>query len=292
MRMADYDRTLEDLGNIVALDHINTTIPDQRLGTIFYIMGLGLTRDPYMVMGVSNMWINAGKSQFHLPTSEPQVLRGTTGMVVPDLASLEKRLKGVSGQLEGTKFEFTRGNDCVEVTSPWGNRFKCHAPAPRFGSMQLGIAYLEFDVPTGAAGGIARFYAKVMRAQSRIAVDGEGQYARVGAGHGQDMIFRERKSRVPAFDGHHVAIFIADFSGPYGWLLERGLITAESNQHQYRFVDIVDPDTGKTVFELDHEVRSMRHPFYGRGLINRDPSISQGHYAQGYDDLSPYLQVS
>ena len=93
------------------------------------------------------------------------------------------------------------------------------------------------------------------------------------------------------FDGHHVAIFIANFSGPYNWLLERKLITAESHQHQYRFIDIVDPKTEEVVFQLDHEVRSMRHPFYARPLINRQPSLKQGNYAQGYDDLSFFKPV-
>ena len=33
-------------------------------------MGLGLTRDPYLMTGVGNMWINVGRSQFHLPTGK------------------------------------------------------------------------------------------------------------------------------------------------------------------------------------------------------------------------------
>src|SRR5437868_6889228 len=43
MAEAAYDRTAEDLGNIVEIGHVNTTIPDQRLSTLFYITGLGLT---------------------------------------------------------------------------------------------------------------------------------------------------------------------------------------------------------------------------------------------------------
>ena len=65
-----YDRTLEDIGNVVALEHVNVQIPDQRLSTLLYVTGLGLTRDPYLVTGVTNMWVNAGRSQFHLPTGE------------------------------------------------------------------------------------------------------------------------------------------------------------------------------------------------------------------------------
>ena len=62
-----YDRTQQDLGNIVELGHVNNRIPDQRLATLFYIAGLGLTRDPVLMTSTDNMWVNVGKSQFHLP---------------------------------------------------------------------------------------------------------------------------------------------------------------------------------------------------------------------------------
>ena len=86
-----YDRAAEDLGNIVALEHVNVTAPDQEKAALFYVNGLGLTRDPYMMTGPANMWVNAGRQQFHLPTSKPQVLRGHVGVVVSDYASLPQR---------------------------------------------------------------------------------------------------------------------------------------------------------------------------------------------------------
>jgi len=51
-----FDRTVEDLGNIVELGHVNVTVPDQTLATAYYLMGLGLTRDPYLMAGLENMW--------------------------------------------------------------------------------------------------------------------------------------------------------------------------------------------------------------------------------------------
>ena len=80
-----FDRKREDVGNIVHLEHVNLTQPDQRLATLFYVAGLGGTRDPYLMVGADNMWVNLGRSQMHLPTSKPQLLRGTIGLVVPDL---------------------------------------------------------------------------------------------------------------------------------------------------------------------------------------------------------------
>ena len=62
-----FDRAAEDLANVVGLEHVNVTVPDHRLATLFYITGLGFTRDPYLVTGVVNMWVNIGRSQFHLP---------------------------------------------------------------------------------------------------------------------------------------------------------------------------------------------------------------------------------
>ena len=75
-----FNRAAEDLANVVGLEHVNLRAPDQRLATLFYITGLGFTRDPYLVTGVVNMWVNVGRSQFHLPTAKPQVLRGRVGL--------------------------------------------------------------------------------------------------------------------------------------------------------------------------------------------------------------------
>src|SRR5919204_2658931 len=108
-----YDRAAEDLGNIVMLEHVNLQIPDQAKGPLFYISGLGLTRDPYMNTGLANMWINVGKSQFHLPTGDPWVLRGAIGLVTPDREALLKRLDNVKKPLDGTKFSVNENSDYV-----------------------------------------------------------------------------------------------------------------------------------------------------------------------------------
>ena len=123
-----YDRKAEDLGNITMLEHVNLQIPDQAQATLFYISGLGLTRDPYMNTGLANMWVNVGKSQFHLPTGDPWVLRGAIGLVTPDRDALLDRLERVKKPLVGTKFAVKEHNDHVEVTCPWGNRFNMHSP--------------------------------------------------------------------------------------------------------------------------------------------------------------------
>src|SRR5216683_1110262 len=159
---AAFDRSAEDVGNVVALEHVNVRIPDQQIATVFYVTGLGLTRDPYIMTGIDNMWINVGRSQFHLPTGKAQVLRGRTGIVLPDREALLRRLARVRQPLAETLFDFREHNSFVDVTSPWGNRIRCHAPEPRFGRIRLGMPYVEFDVPRSTAEGIARFYREIV----------------------------------------------------------------------------------------------------------------------------------
>lgn len=276
-----YDRAAEDLGNIVALEHVNTRIPDQQLATLFYVTGLGLTRDPYLMTGTNNMWVNVGRSQFHLPTRKPEVLRGRVGIVLPGREALLARLSGVKRPLEGTRFAFSEHEGYVEAVSPWGNVIRCHEPEPRFGPVQLAMPYVELDVPPGAAEGIARFYREIVGSPARYAA--AERAAHVPVGPQQELVYRETERPIPPYDGHHVQIYIADFSGPHRRLLERGLISEESDQHQYRFVDLIDPASGKVLFQLEHEVRSMRHPLYARPLVNRNPSQSNVDYAPGYD---------
>jgi len=275
-----YDRAAEDLGNVVGLEHVNLQISDQLLGTLFYISGLGLTRDPYLMTSIDNMWVNVGHSQFHLITGKPQLLRGRIGLVIPDRAALLQRLEKMRKPLAGTKFAFVEHDDHVEATCPWGNTLLCH---DRHDGMALGMPYVEFDVPAGAAKGIADFYRRVFNTMTSVDTKGRAPAARVSVGPGQELVFRETKGELAPYDGHHIQVYVANFSGPHQQLLERGLITEESNEYQYRFVTITDPKSGKPLFEIEHEVRSMRHPLYARPLVNRNPAQTNRTYVAGRD---------
>ena len=285
MNKPRFDRSGEDLGNIVNLGHANFRVPDQRLATIFYITGLGLTRDPAMMTGVDNMWVNVGDSQFHLPTGEAVVAPGlVTGLVVPDPEALRWRLERVGDLLLGTEFAFFEEDGAIEAICPWGNRIRCHAPDPdRFGTMILGMAYNEFEVPQGRAERIARFYRDTLGGLADIEHTAAGARACVAVGDHQFLYFQERPDPRPPCAEHHIQIYIANFSGPYRALLEAGLNLEESSQHQYRFLTIPDSDTRETLFTLDHEVRSMTHPMYGRPLVNRNASQTTRDYRAGHD---------
>ena len=102
-------------------------------------------------------------------------------------------------------------------------------------------------------------------------------------GHQQHLIFRETAGTIPEYDGHHLEIYISDFSGPHKWLQERSLVSEESDQFQYRFKDIIDPNDGKVLYTIEHEVRSITHPLYARPLVNRNPVQTNRNYRPGYD---------
>lgn len=281
----DYNRALEDIGNIVSLEHVNLAIPDQRLATLFYVVGMGFTRDPYLMVGDENMWINVGQQQFHLPTRGQHLLRGHVGVVVPDLSALKARLSAVREKLSKTRFSFAENPDHIAVTCPWGNQLRCHAPAARFGDATLGIPYVEFAVKRGAPAGIARFYEQAFGVPGTVSPD--QRLATIPVGRKQVLLFRESTAPTPDYDGHHVAIYVANFSAPHAFLKQHDLVTEESSEHQYRFKDIFDLDSGTKLFEIEHEVRSLTHPLYGRPFVNRNPAQAQRTYQRGRDAFYP-----
>ena len=274
-----YDRTAGDVGNIVGLEHVNLRVPDQEPASDFSLAGLGLTRDPYMMPGTNNMWVNVGKSQFHLPTGKAQKLRGRTALVIPGRDLLLTRLTNMKKALSDTQFSFKEHKDHVTATCPWGNEYVVYEPGRSFAGMVLGMPYVEFDVPKKTAKGIAAFYDKVLGTKTSVK-DGA---AHVSVGYGQEVIFRETDKPIPDYDGHHIQVYVANFSKPHHELVERKILTEESNQYQYRFNDLVDPATGKKLFEIEHEIRSITHPLYARPLVNRNPRQTNRNYIQGRD---------
>jgi hypothetical protein len=282
-----YDRAAQDIGNIINIGHVNVCIDDQHVATRYYVTGLGLTRDPFLNTGARNMWINVGMSQFHLPMGKPEVLRGVTGLVIPDREALLDRLTQARKALAGTKFDFRESNDCVETVCPWGNRINVHTPdEEQFGRIQLGMPYVRFDVRPGTAERIARFYHEVMHAPSEVLKNGSGPQARVQVGKKQYFYFRETDAAEAPYDNHHVQIYLSDFSGPYRRLKELGLITMETNEYEYRFKDLIDLDSREVLFTVEHETRSQTNPMYGRPLINRNPAQTNTDYKPGHDILA------
>jgi hypothetical protein len=277
-----FDRTKEDVGNVQLLEHVNVTVPDQGLASMFYVTGLGFTRDPYIDFGTFNMWVNLGDQQFHLPVSDPQVLRGHIGVVVPELEGLMKRLNFASKALTETSFTYKESGNQVELTCPYGNTLRAFESGA-FPSMDLGMPYVQLDVPPGTKQGIANFYSTVIGCPATVHSDS----AHISMGHNQELIYTETDKPLPEYDGHHIAVYVSDFSGPHKWLADRDLISEESDQYQYRFEKIVDPDSGELLYTLEHEVRSLSHQMYRRPLVNRNPATNFFTYRRGNEQFSP-----
>ena len=282
-----FNRATEDVGNIVEFGHVNLRVANQQQALVFYAMGLGLTRDPYQRIGIENAWMNIGTCQFHLPVGKAEVLRGVVGLVMPDLDALAERLARIAPLLKDTRFSFAQHASHVDATCPWGNRIRVHGPdRARFGPVLLGMPYVEIDCAPGTAAGIARFYTELLGAPGNLGEDAAGVFARIPMGLYEGLVFRETARPLPAYDGHHVQISVADFSGPHQRLLARGLVTEESSQSQYRFQDIVDLDSGRVLATLEHEVRSMRHPSYARPLVNRNLANDADNFVPGHEEAA------
>jgi len=147
-----------------------------------------------------------------------------------------------------------------------------------------GIAYVEFDIPRGTAESIAEFYECAFDAPTNVLSTPDAAIAIVGfgsvdAGTGrasQSLVFRESDGVVPVYDGHHVAMYVGegreDYERVFGSCMDAGVVwvnprfsdrvvdlTGAKKLRQFRFKDVLDLETGKRIFELEHEVRSVHH---------------------------------
>ena len=278
-----FDRAAEDLGNSIHFEHVNVTIPDQRLATLFYVAGLGLTRDPYLMVSDTNMWVNVGRSQFHLPTA-----RRRCCAAIPASSSPAARRCWSGWRRSRKSSKAPRSHSASTTTmsrrsAPGATACAATSRTPRAsGASRSAFPMSSSTCRSGPRKRICAFYPEIMGMQAEF-VNGDGTVARVKVGKDQYLQFRETDQPLPDFDGHHVQIYVTDFSGPYRRLRERGLVSQEDNQYQYRFRDIVDLDSGRHLFTVEHEVRSATHPMFMRPLVNRNPAETNRTYAPGHE---------
>lgn len=151
----------------------------------------------------------------------------------------------------------------------------------------LGNIVAAYDLPEQAAEPIAHFYRDVMGVAATVHQESSATVVHVPVGIGQEFIFHKNDRPNADYDGHHVQVYVADFSGPHRELSELSLIREESDQQQYRVENVVDPASGETtLFTIEHEIRSMRHPLFFQLIVNRDAGQSSLNYAPGHD---PFL---
>jgi len=170
-----------------------------------------------------------------------------------------------------------------------------------------GIQYVEFYVPPNTAAQIAEFYDCVFDAPTNlltipsttddddedsttttttnIAIIGLGSIHPTTGQTSQSLLFRETTAPLPPYDGHHIALYVgddtADFAAAFQSCMDAGVVwvnpryedrvtnlNTAKKWNQFRFKDIVDLQTVKTVFVLEHEVRSVGHRGW-TGLVGR-----------------------
>ncbi|MEP5723444.1 MAG: hypothetical protein ABJL64_14635 [Rhizobiaceae bacterium] len=271
--------TNPEIGGIVHLDHVNFETPDHELATVFYINGLGLTRDPYRRADEQNMGINVGLQQFHLPRRGEQTppFYGVVGLVVPDIEGIKKRCDLLSklGKFDGTPYRWVQEGSAVLVTSPFGVQFRLHRAEDFVFQRPLGIAYVEVSVPLQTADGIAKFYSKIVKAPVQVRDIEAGKTALVSAGPHQQIRFVERSLDDYRTHSMHISYHVTHYNELRETVADHDSLMGAGRGEVFFFNKIFDPDTGEFIFEIQNEVRSIYHPDFMRPLINRWPIVDE-----------------
>jgi hypothetical protein len=124
-RLNDRRECLLEIGGVLHLEHFNFEVLDYDMAIIFFMHALGLTRDPYRRTDETNMSVNIGMQQFHLPWRgrvTPSFL-GEIGLILPDIKIVLARLNRIerNGIFEGTAYEILAvQNNFTYLKSPWG----------------------------------------------------------------------------------------------------------------------------------------------------------------------------
>ncbi len=81
------DEPFPEVGRCLHLEHVNFELDGHDLATDFFIVGSGFTCDPYKRADDTNIGVNVGLLQFHLPRrgNRTPPLLGLVGLVVLDL---------------------------------------------------------------------------------------------------------------------------------------------------------------------------------------------------------------
>ena len=157
-----------------------------------------------------------------------------------------------------------------------------------------GIDHVELNCPMGTAEQIALFYESIFDATTMVVREENndnnsnnsvaayisiGEFEVTTGRASQYLIFRETPSPLPAYDGHHIALYIGtaphdtkNFERAFhkaqnagllstNWRDKADVLTLEAarSQHQFRIETILDRDTGQPIFQLEHEIRSVEH---------------------------------
>jgi hypothetical protein len=65
----------------------------------------------------------------------------------------------------------------------------------------------------------------------------------------------------------------------------------ETDADEWRFQWGVDPRDGRQLFQIEHDVRSMKHRLFNRPLVNRNHGITNMTYVPGARRLPRHLLI-
>jgi len=258
-----------EVGTFVHFEHVNYRVPEHRLAHLYFCAGLGFTRDPTRMVGIDNMWVNAGRNQFHLPIGPATPFRGEVGVIVPDVDEVERRFAADKPRYEGSLFSCTREGGTLRTTTPWGHPVRVHPAGMLQNRFPQGIGYVEFWVAPGTAPGIASFYRDLIGCPSELEPVEGAPTAHVIAGPGTTFRFVERPDGGAVPHCNHVAVYLSNYHATYEKLSRLGCIMEPDADEQFRFHHIKHPKTGELLYSFEHEMRSLHHPDFGKPLVNR-----------------------
>jgi len=274
-KTSNFGNIRPEIGRILHMDHVNFETPDHEMATIFYMNGLGFTRDPYRRADEQNLGVNVGRQQLHLPKRGERTppFCGIVGLVVPDIDGIKQRFKLLNklGKFEGTPYDWIEEDNSVLITSPFGYRLRLHSHGNIEFSKPLGIAYVEVPVPLGKAVRIGNFYKQIIGAPVKFSEEGGTKSAIVTVGPHQEIKFIERE--LENYDTYtmHISYHVTHYNELRQKLKEYDSLMGIGEGEAFFFNKIFDPDTGEILIMVQNEVRSVYHPDYMRPLVNRWP---------------------
>ena len=274
-KTSNFGLTSPEIGRMLHMDHVNFETPDHEMATIFYMNGLGFTRDPYRRADEQNLGVNVGRQQFHLPKRGENTppFYGIIGLVIPDIVGIKQRCEVLNdlGKFEGTPYGWLEEGNSVLMTSPFGYRLRLHSYGTLEFTKPMGIAYVEVPAPLGKAARIGKFYEKIVGAPVQISAVGGTEAAIISAGPHQEIKFIERE--LDDYDTYtmHISYHVTHYNQLRQTLKEHGSLIGLGEGEAFFFDKIFDPDTGELLMTVQNEVRSLYHPDFMRPLINRWP---------------------
>ncbi len=271
---------LPEVRGILHLEHFNLEGADHDLATQFFMNGLGFTRDPYRRTDETNMGINIGMQQFHLPRrgNPTPPFFGEVGLIVPDLLMIKARLDRLAdlGSFDGTPYNLTvLDESTMAVMSPFGIALKLHAAGSLAFLRPLGLAYVDIPVMPGKAALLEKFYHQIIDAPTELfELEGEKTLS-VTHGPYQYVRFREREIENYELYTFHLAYFVTNYNAYRDRVIEQGSMQGDGAGQVFFFDGPFDPETGAEILKFTQEVRSVYHPDFMRPLVNRWPINSE-----------------